>query len=126
MKDIQTRSDIELLVNKFYQKVIQDGIIGYVFTELVQLDWEKHIPIMYDFWDTTLLGTMKYKGNPMTKHILLNKVEPLHPEHFRRWIELWEGTIEANFSGAKAREAIQRAKSIAELMMHKIGENEKS
>ncbi len=73
MKDIQERKDIELLVDEFYKKVLKDDVIGHFFTEVVQLDWEKHIPIMYDFWETTLLGNIKYKGNPMVKHIELSK-----------------------------------------------------
>lgn len=124
MKDIQDRADIEFLINEFYKTVIDDQVIGYIFTDVVKLDWERHIPIMYDFWETTLLGAMKYKGNPMTKHIQLNRKESLQPEHFERWINLWETTTKANFSGEKANEAIQRAKSIAGLMMHKIKQSE--
>lgn len=82
MNDLKNRDDIELLVNEFYKKVIDDEIIGHVFTEVVQLDFEKHIPVICDFWETTLLGQMKYKGNPMLKHIELNKKEPLRAKTF--------------------------------------------
>ena len=53
-KDIISREDIETLVDSFYKKVIKDDTIGYFFNKIVKLDWEKHIPIMYDFWETTL------------------------------------------------------------------------
>jgi|TARA_B110000261_G_C13059187_1_gene347448 hemoglobin len=43
------------------------------------------IPIIYDFWETTLLGVTKYKGNPMLKHIELNTMEELNAEYFERW-----------------------------------------
>lgn len=120
MDDIRSRHDIELLIDEFYKLVIKDDLIGFIFTETITLDWEIHIPIMYDFWETTLLGQMKYKGNPMLKHIELNKKEPLTAEYFDRWLSLWASTINENFSGSKAEEAIQRANQIGELMKYKI------
>ncbi|MDA0193588.1 MAG: group III truncated hemoglobin [Bacteroidetes bacterium] len=120
MNDLRSREDIELLVNEFYSKVIDDPEIGYVFTERIQLDFEKHIPVMCDFWETTLLGQMKYKGNPMLIHIELNKKVSLKPEHFQRWLIHWESTLKANFLGTKATEALQRAKLIGELIKYKI------
>jgi hemoglobin len=104
--------------------VINDKVIGYLFTDVVQLDFEKHIPIICDFWETTLFGQMKYKGNPMLKHIELNKKESLKAEHFERWMYHWENTVEKRFIGTKAIEAIQRAKLIGELMKHKIKQSE--
>ncbi len=120
MKDIQHRKDIEFLIDKFYKRVITDDLIGFFFTEVIKIDWDKHMPIMYDFWETTLLGKMKYKGNPMVKHIALNQKEPMSPKHFERWLELWETTIKENFSGQKADEAVQRATQIGELMKYMI------
>ena len=120
MKDIETRDDIEKLLDDFYKKVVDDDLIGIFFTRIVQLDWEKHMPVMYDFWETTLLGNMKYKGNPMTKHFELNKKKALLPEHFNRWLLLWIDTVNKNFSGDKSKEAINRASQIGELMKFKM------
>jgi len=120
MSDIENRSDIELLVTKFYRKVLADDLIGYLFTEIVQLDWDQHMPTMYDFWESTLLYAGTYKGNPMTKHLALNRKEPLTSRHFDRWLSLWEKTVNENFSGPKATEAVQKANQIATLMKYKI------
>lgn len=120
LKDIETRADIELLINEFYKGVIEDDVIGFFFTKVVKLDWKTHIPVMYDFWETTLLGNMIYKGNPMLKHIELSKKEPLKAKHFKRWLSLWETTIRENFEGKKAKEAIQKANQIADLMLFKV------
>ncbi len=120
MNDIQNRKDVELLIDNFYKRVIVDDVIGFIFTDVVQLDWETHIPVMYDFWETTLLGEMKYRGNPMLKHIELNKKEPLRADYFERWLSLWESTVRESYSGAVAEKAIQRANQIAELMKYKI------
>ena len=120
MEDIRQREDIELLVDRFYEQVIEDPVIGYFFAEVIKLDWEKHIPIMYNFWETVLLGKIRYKGSPIPVHIALSKKEPLKPTHFERWIQLWETTVRSNFSGEKANEAVKRAKLMGELMMIKI------
>ena len=123
MKDIETRSDIEFLVDEFYKKVIQDEQIGIFFNQVIQLDWEAHIPIMYDFWETTLLGNPKYKGNPMQVHIELNKKENLKPEHLERWLELWKVTTQNHFIGEKADEAVRKAEQIGKLMQLKVSQS---
>lgn len=124
MKDIENRKDIEVLVNEFYAKVLKDEKIGFFFTKIAHIDWSKHFPIMYDFWETILFDTMKYKGNPMTKHIVLSKKEPMTSEHFERWLLLWNQTVNENFKGNRASEAIKRAKMIAELMKYKTTNKE--
>jgi hemoglobin len=120
MDDINSRKDIEHLVNEFYAKVLKDDKIGFFFNKIADIDWEKHFPIMYDFWETILFDTMEYKGNPMTKHIVLSKKEPMTSEHFERWLMLWNETVNEHFIGNRATEAIKRAEMIAELMKFKI------
>ena len=121
MQDIQSRNDIITLVDRFYEKVLVDDVIGIFFTQVVKLDWDKHMPVMYDFWESTLLDAATYKGNPMLKHIALNQKMPLKKEHFERWLALWEETVQENFLGAKAEEAVNKAQQIAGLMQYKVG-----
>ena len=121
-KDIENKDDVNTLVNEFYSKVINDEKIGYIFKNIAGFTFEKHIPIMVSFWETLLFGLVSYKGNPMVKHIELNKIVPLQSEHFVQWLLLWEATVNENFEGNKASEAISRAKSIASIMQIKIGE----
>lgn len=125
MKDIKDRTDIQLLVDSFYKQVLKDELIGKFFTEVVVLDWQVHIPVMYDFWETVLLGAQKFRGNPMEKHFRLNEMEPLLPVHFDRWLLLWERSVNQNFEGANAREAITRAQQIGGLMKFKVREMNK-
>ncbi|MCB0429869.1 MAG: group III truncated hemoglobin [Flavobacteriales bacterium] len=120
MPDIETRKDIEILVDAFYKKVITDERIGDFFTKVVKLDWNLHIPIMYDFWESMLLKHTVYNGNPMIKHIDLNRKKALKPEHFECWFALWEETVNEHFHGEKAGEAISKARQIGGLMMVKI------
>lgn len=120
MKDIENKSDIEFLVDEFYKKVVADELIGKFFTIVVNFDWDVHIPIMNSFWETVLFGKASYKGNPMIKHVELNKLARLEPVHFERWLNLWKITINENFTGEKASEAITKAETIAKLMQSKL------
>lgn len=123
MKDIETGEDVAQLIDSFYKKVITDPLIGRFFTEVVQLSWEEHIPVIVSFWSTILLDEGSYKGNPMLRHIEINRLSPLEPQHFERWLMIWEATVSKNFSGEKAALAIQRAKGIAYVMQMKIKSN---
>jgi hemoglobin len=75
---------------------------------------------MVSFWETILLGAASYKGNPMIKHIELNKLSPMTHTHFERWLTFWQETINENFAGVRSVEAISRAQSIAQIMQIKI------
>lgn len=120
MKELNTTSDIEFLIVEFYKKVVADDLIGKFFTIVVNFNWDLHIPIMISFWETVLLGKSSYKGNPMIKHIELNKLSKLEEVHFERWIKLWKETVNENFTGLKAEEALSKAETIAKLMQSKI------
>jgi len=119
-KDIENRNDIELLVDTFYKKVLKDDTIGYIFNDVVKVNWEKHMPLMYDFWETTLFHKGAYKGNPMKAHIDLHAKEPLQKAHFDQWLSLFNATVDELFHGEKAALAKTRALSIATIMQVKI------
>ena len=55
-KDIETREDIIKLVDVFYDKVKKNEILGYIFDDIAKIDWSKHLPVMYSFWASILLG----------------------------------------------------------------------
>ncbi len=120
MEDIKDKNDIVLLVNNFYKKALSDLKIGYIFTDVVKINFELHMPKMYDFWSSILLDEISYKGNPILTHIHLNKKESLSEVHFEVWLSLWESTVNSLFIGPKATEAIQKSKNIAGLMQYKI------
>lgn len=120
MTDILNESDIKLLVDEFYKKVVVDPVIGFIFNDVVKLSWEKHVPVMYSFWSSLLLGTTTYSGNPMVKHMELDKKVALTKNHFDRWLNLWDVTVNENFKGVNADEARKRAKHIAGIMLFKV------
>jgi hemoglobin len=113
-RDIETRADIEKLVNSFYAKVQADTLLAPVFSHV---DWPKHLPLMFDFWSLTLLGEPGYRNNMVQKHLNL----PIKPEHFTQWLSLFNSTVDELFSGEKAEEAKSRAYSMAVVIQVKLG-----
>ena len=112
--DIINREDIRLLVDRFYDKVQADELLRPVFSHV---DWPHHLPIMYNFWSSMLLGDQSYQGNPFEKHLRL----PIQPKHFDQWLKLFRETVTENFSGEKADEVIMRAESIAGIFQLRMG-----
>jgi len=119
-KDIENRADIQLLVDTFYTKVKADRTIGHFFSEVVPVDWETHLPRMYSFWETVLLGQASYKGNPMVKHAALHQQQALDENHFSRWLELWQQTVNELFEGPMAESAKRKPEQMKVIMMSKL------
>lgn len=119
-KDISNKEDIALLVNSFYEKVKNDKTIGFFFNKVVDVNWEKHLPVMYTFWENIIFHSGGYTGNPMQVHTGLHMKHPLQKAHFGKWIELFNATVDELFEGEKAIQAKQRAFSIATVMQIKI------
>jgi len=111
---IETRIEIEIVVNKFYEKVKADTLLAPLFAHV---DWHHHLPIMYNFWASILLGDQTYQGNPFQKHVPL----PLQAQHFDQWLKLFEATVDENFGGDRAQEVKDRARSIARVFQYKLG-----
>ena len=119
-RDIESAEDIRLLVNRFYDKVKSDPIIGFIFNDVVKVNWNNHLPVMYRFWENVLFHTGTYGSNPMEVHLSLNDRVPLKGEHFKQWKKLFLETIDEFFEGDIAEMARQRALSIATVMEIKI------
>ncbi|MBS4063931.1 MAG: group III truncated hemoglobin [Chitinophagaceae bacterium] len=120
-KEIENREDVIALVNVFYEKVKKDGHISHFFTEVVKVNWESHLPVMYDFWENIIFHTGAYTGNPMQVHQHLHDQSPMLSTHFERWLALFNETVDELYTGEKAFLVKQRALSIATVMQIKIG-----
>jgi hemoglobin len=113
-KDITSRKDIELLVDKFYGRVKKDNLLAPIFEHV---DWPNHLPTMYNFWASMILGEQSYQGNPLQKHLPL----AIGRSHFSQWLLLFEQTVDENFEGRSADEVKSRAQTIAQVFQHKMG-----
>ena len=116
-KDLTNRGDIITLINAFYDKVRRDGTIGYIFNQTIGADWSHHLPVMYDFWEAILFSTAEYRGNPIQKHIDLDKAITLEKQHFDQWLVLWNETVDKLYAGEYA----DMAKNKAMMMLNLIG-----
>ncbi|NVK27837.1 MAG: group III truncated hemoglobin [Flavobacteriia bacterium] len=116
MTDINSREDIVLLVNSFYEKVRGDELIGPVFEERIKDDWEPHLQKMYGFWENILFGNNAYSGRPFPPHATLGIDVP----HFERWIALFHETLNELFEGKRAEEAKKRAVLIGRVFLEKL------
>lgn len=122
-KDISDRSDIDKLMVRFYERVMVDDVIGYIFTHYAKLNLDTHLPIISDFWETVLFERPVYKRGPkaMNVHVDLAKKVPLRNQHFTRWLFLFDTTVDELFTGELAHKAKERASSIAKTMQKRIG-----
>lgn len=113
-QDIITRRDLTDLVDSFYEKVKSDPLLGPVFS---YVNWAQHLPVMYNFWCSMLLGEGSYKGSPLQSHLHL----PIARAHFDQWLKLFKETVDEKFFGEKADETKMRAQAIAGVFQHKLG-----
>jgi hemoglobin len=120
MQDIQNRNDIITLVDSFYENVKKHELLGPIFNHIAQVDWLRHLPKMYDFWDFILFGASAYQGHPLRPHLQLNSHHKLNSNHFAAWLALFHSSIDAHFVGPKASEAKERAQGIADTWAYKI------
>lgn len=117
MHDISTAQDIRKLVDSFYERVSRDGLLAPIFNDVAKVDWPAHLPVMYRFWESMLLGAGTYQGAPFPKHAGL----PVRRNHFIRWLSLFVETVDAHFRGPKADEAKGRAACIADTFAQRMG-----
>lgn len=118
-KDIETRDDIDLLVTEFYSAAIPDPEIGHHFKDL---DLASHAPVMTDFWEKTIFGRPVYFGNPMVVHQTLDEEEPMPPQHFARWVEIFVATVDRLFAGEVAENTKLRGRMIADSLNQRLNE----
>lgn len=90
------------LVDRFYDRVRCDAVLGPVFNPVVH-DWDAHKRLLTSFWASVVLRAGTYRGNPMAAHRALPDVRG---EHFDHWLALWAATT-AEVLGAEAAAQMQ-------------------
>ena len=120
VQDLANRDDVERLVVTFYETAFRDPLIGPIFTDVAHMDLAVHLPIMGDFWETVLFRTGAYRRNALQVHVALHARHPLTGEHFARWLELWDGTVDALYAGPIAERAKLQAARIAGSMERRL------
>lgn len=116
LQDIASLDDIKQLVDRFYDQVRADTLLGPVFEARIQNRWPQHLEKMYTFWQTVLLGERTYDGSPFPPHAQL----PIDHQHFAQWMQLFTASIDEIFAGDKTEEAKWRAGRMAEMFEMKM------
>lgn len=122
MNDIQTQQDLYHLVDEFYKKLLADERISYIFTDVVKIKIEEHLPILVTFWSQGILGTGGYTKNLTQIHLDINEKEYLSPELFTIWLTHFNNSVDENFKGEKAEKIKTQALSIATIIQIKISQ----
>lgn len=120
MKDILNKDDLYLLVNEFYKKLLTDVRISYIFTEVVKIKLEEHLPILVTFWSQILLGTGGYSNNLTQIHLDVNLKEYLTPELFSIWLEHFNTSVDEHFIGDNSEKIKSQALNLATVLKIKI------
>ena len=121
-RDIENRQDIESLMKKFYNRLLADPVINYLFIEIAKIDLAHHLPILVDFWEMVLFHTDTYRKNAIELHLKIHKQSAIQKHHFETWLSHFNVTIDELFEGKKANEAKEKAVSIATIMQIKIAQ----
>lgn len=119
-RDIETRADCERLVRAFYEKALEDPIIGFIFVDVARLDLAAHLPVIASFWETILLGARTYRGGAFGVHAELHRKVGLQSGHFKRWLGLWSGTVDELFEGGRADLAKAHALRVAQAFHERL------
>ena len=123
MKDILSQSDLYFLVDVFYKKLLNDHRINYIFTDVVKIKIEEHLPILVTFWSQAILGTGGYTNNLTNIHLKVNELESLTPELFDIWLAHFNNTVNENFIGNNADEIKKQAQNLSIILQIKIKQN---
>lgn len=108
-----TSENIKNLVVSFYNKIQQDEMLGPIFNDVAKVDWEHHIPLICQFWNSILLKTNEYHGNAYRKHVLLAQKTVLTEAHFDRWLALFELEAYQHLAFQDAKALMEKASLIS-------------
>ena len=120
LPDLQDRDDIKVVVDAFYEKVRRDELLGFIFDEIAAVDWDMHLPKMYDFWETMIFRSGRYRGNPLRPHLDLGGKTEMGSAQFERWKALFFETVDRHFAGPNANHLKSAADDMAQVMMTRI------
>jgi hemoglobin len=120
VRDIEDRADCERLVRAFYERVLVDPLIGWIFVDVAKLDLEAHVPRIVSFWESVLLGARSYGGGAFAPHAALHASAGLQAGHFGRWRTLWSASVDELFRGERAELAKAHAVRVADAFQRRL------
>lgn len=118
-----TEAAIALLIDRFYDRVRRDTVLGPVFNAAIApARWPEHLATMRRFWSSVMLSTGRYSGNPVGVHRLVAGIER---SLFPHWLSLFAATAEELFTPEVAALFVAKARRIAASLelavFHRLG-----
>ena len=113
MYDI-SEQDLAILIPRFYDRVRADAELGPIFAGAID-DWPQHLAKLVDFWSSVMLGSGRYKGQPVPAH--LRHADVLTPAMFDRWLSLWHDVTAQTLPVAEAHALQTKAARIAQSLL---------
>lgn len=112
IRDLMRRTGLDValiddFLRAFYAAARADPLLGPAFATIA--DWEAHIARLTRFWASVALMTGTYHGRPLEAHAALG----LRPDHFARWLAVFEAVACAHLPPAGADYLLERARRIA-------------
>ncbi len=104
------RAAIDTLVKDFYTDIRRESLLQPIFDVAIGDNWGPHLDRMVDFWCSVMLSSAEFKGNVYGKHMQLQGIEP---EHFRRWLGLFQSHVQRLFAPDVAEAFMVVARRIA-------------
>jgi hemoglobin len=102
---------LERLVATFYARVRTDAELGPIFNDAVE-NWPEHLEKLAAFWSSVMLGSGRYKGQPVPAHA--KHRDRITPALFERWLAIWK-QVTTDLMAADVAAALQaKAARIAE------------
>ncbi|WP_076070782.1 group III truncated hemoglobin [Sphingomonas montana] len=106
-----TEQDLTGLIPIFYERVRTDQQLSPIFSAAVS-DWPAHLDKLVDFWSSVMLGSGRYKGQPVLAH--LRHADVMTTANFDRWLALWQDVTTEMLSAGKASALQATARRIAQ------------
>jgi hemoglobin len=107
--------DLEPLLIAFYDVATVDALLGSYFAGI---DMRRHMPRIVDFWSTMLFHTGRYSGSAFLPHA---RMPGLTNDHFKRWVDILEATVDSRFEGPNAQVMKGLARRVACGMQVRLG-----
>lgn len=102
------RPGVSTLIKWFYAKVRFEPLLEPIFNAHITV-WSSHLEVLIDFWSEQTGGPANYGGG-IGKHAFLR----LGPEHFAKWLEVWEENCRWLLTEREADDMIALAKRLAD------------
>ena len=99
-------------------------MLGPIFNKTVK-DWDTHLELITDFWMNSIHLKGNYIGNPVKKHIEVDKFcsHAITQNHFAQWLNIWSETCDENLEKELAFSLKNKARKMSTMLFINIFQN---